>query len=419
MRAEVFASFAFRASNAFFSSSTRTSRKRRVLRFVAASDAGIQTDGTTAGTVLLSSVQGVSDFTEALGNLYFLGTAGSNSSSLYVTDGTPGGTVAVNPTVDASSLTPANGVLYFVSSGNQLWQTDGTTAELADPSEPSAGWTVEPYAPEPLVGSLDGGLFFLGTDAAHGAEPWLLTAGSAVPPPPASLLVPTLGKTNLPSEVAAGSKLNASVPVVITNSGTPLKGWVTIDLYADTGTDLDGGQFLVASEKRRILLRGSRKTIFNFSVKTLPNSLPDGSYHLIAQVTDPSGGVNSIATSQTLQVLAPIVQPAVSITTITPESNIPGRSESVAITVTNQGNAASTGGQITLALQASNTGVLTDVTLDETRPGLIIPAGKSHRFRLHFKLPSTVPAGTYFPQALVSLNGVSATAVSSLPLTVS
>jgi ELWxxDGT repeat protein len=377
-----------------------------------------ETDGTTAGTVLLSSATNLSSFSAAFGKLFFIGYDSSTSSfKIHSTDGTPAGTVIFNQGTGADSLMAANGTLYFVSADNRLWETDATTAWLADASEPASGRTVPSYGA--LLGPLDGGLLFVGADSIHGQEPWLLTPAAPPVPPPISALVPTLGKVALASQLGAGARLNASVPVVVTNSGTPLKGLVTVDLYADSGTTLDGGQVLVATEKRRVAVKSNQKMAFNFNVKTLPASLANGMYHLIAQVVDPSGNVNSVATSQTVQLSAAAIQPSWSFAPVTPTTIGPGRIGSVAITITNNGTIGSTGGTFILRLSADGIVPLPNVTLATLRLGLKIAPGESRQLRLHFRVPRKLAAGTYFSDAILTLNGAVITAISSSTFTVS
>ena len=103
---------------------------------------------------------------------------------------------------------------------------------------------------------LSGGLIFVvNTDAGSVGE--YTTSGAMVNPSlisglndPSGIavsgsLVPTFGNLSLPPSVLAGAKLNARVPVVITNQGNAIKGDVTINLFANTGTSLDGNQVLV------------------------------------------------------------------------------------------------------------------------------------------------------------------------------
>lgn len=134
-----------------------------------------QTNGTAAGTVLLADYTNVNDFTAALGKLFFVGAAPGTYVTFCVTDGTAAGTTEINPSLTANNSTPimpVNGTVFLdaldSSAGeNLLWQTNGTTAQLADPNEPSSGWTVNN-----LIGQVGNTLLFSATDAVHGSELW-------------------------------------------------------------------------------------------------------------------------------------------------------------------------------------------------------------------------------------------------------
>jgi ELWxxDGT repeat protein len=153
---------------------------------VASSSGVYKTDGTPQGTGLVASLPNVSSFTNAGGKLYFVSSASTvEPGTLYVTDGTASGTKSVAAPLglwnggsnNGMPMLAVNGRLYFAASqgGNapQLWQTDGTTTALADPSE--AGWS----AAAPL-GVTSGGLVFAGTDVAHGTELWDLPIPASV-----------------------------------------------------------------------------------------------------------------------------------------------------------------------------------------------------------------------------------------------
>lgn len=132
------------------------------------------TDGTSAGTILLANLSSFGGFTAADGKLYFIASNNNSNinTSLYTTDGTPTGTHVVDPSItNIYSLSPSNNVLYFNgqdSTGQRdLWQTDGTTTSLVDPSEEAAGW--QAYD---LLGQVDNTFLFSAYDAQHGVELW-------------------------------------------------------------------------------------------------------------------------------------------------------------------------------------------------------------------------------------------------------
>ena len=101
-----------------------------------------QTDGTAAGTTLVKTINptgpaNISNlFTEG-GKIYFSANDGVHNSQLWISDGTASGTTLlkiINPTGIAfpSNFIAYNGKVYFSAfddiNGSQLWATDGTTS---------------------------------------------------------------------------------------------------------------------------------------------------------------------------------------------------------------------------------------------------------------------------------------------------
>ncbi len=92
-----------------------------------------RTDGTEAGTGMLSN-QIAAEWMHVVGNeVYFQGVASSEGGEqgLYRTDGTPEGTIYVSAGIDmvASYLADLNGIVFFRNGyGGELWKSDGTAA---------------------------------------------------------------------------------------------------------------------------------------------------------------------------------------------------------------------------------------------------------------------------------------------------
>lgn len=425
----------------------------------ATSEGLYRTDGTVAGTFELRPY-GSNPI--AAGNyVYFTQSSDSYNTNdptvytqLWVTDGTQAGTRLLTPsalqglgyTWYAANTVVANNSLYYVGNDGRIYQTDGTVTSWIDGVESPQPTEAEVQSASPqniygLMGLSSNGLVFSADYAQYGQQLWVvslqgaLTPGAgwppspmsppvpasppvvASPPPPssvpASALIPTLGRVSLAGQVVAGSKLDASVPIIFTNSGSKMTGKMTVELFAETATTLDGTQVLLSTKTRRVSLKSDQRTAFVFDVKSLPASLQGGDYHLIAQVIDPSGDTNTIATSQTVQLESRTVQPSVMVAAATPATIAAGTFGAVVITVTNTGNAAATSGTMTLGLSADGTNPLPGITLDTVHAGLAIPAGKRRRLRLRFKVPSGIATGSYYPYVLVSLDGIQAHAAGS------
>jgi hypothetical protein len=135
-------------------------------------------------------------------------------------------------------------------------------------------------------------------------------SGGSTPTTAASLtvntnLVPTLVNVVLPATAIAGAKLKARLPVLVTNLGNNFGGFLTYNVYADTGTTLDGNQILVGSFKKYAFIRqGKSHLVTGVRLKSLPATLPAGTYHLIVAMRDPIGLTRVTATTQTVTVTA-------------------------------------------------------------------------------------------------------------------
>jgi uncharacterized delta-60 repeat protein len=228
----------------------------------------------------------------------------------------------------------------------------------------------------------------------------------------------TLGKVSLPAANIAGTKLNARVPVVITNTSGALHWNMTVDIYADTTTRLDGNQVLVSSTTRRESLRAGGKTAFDFAIKSLPATLASGTYHLLIEVVDPFGATSLAVANQTVAVTAAYVRPVVSVGTVLPASIAIDKSGYVWVTVTNEGNVAARGVDFTLSLSTDGVTPLAGIILDSAKSNAVILPGTSKRFRLHFKVARAVPGGTYYPYLSTSLGGVSSASVGTATFTI-
>jgi len=143
-----------------------------------------KSDGTTAGTVLVSS-HGGSEYTPFNGSVYF------SAGGLWKTDGTAAGTVLVS-SVDARELTVVDGKLFFrgttSTDGSELWVSDGSTAGTVLVKDLNPGSTTHWIQPRfghrvkvtsvnsstPLsLTDLNGRLMFSASDGSHGRQLWV------------------------------------------------------------------------------------------------------------------------------------------------------------------------------------------------------------------------------------------------------
>jgi hypothetical protein len=223
-----------------------------------------------------------------------------------------------------------------------------------------------------------------------------------------------LGIVSLPSTGVTGEKLSAKVPVVVTNTGPSLKGNFIVTLFADSGTTLDGTQMAVASlTKKNLSLKARQKATFTFTGEALPASLAAGTYHLVAEVSGPSGATGVVATQQTVQVAAPFVRPVLTVGRVSPGTIAVDKTGAIVVTITNTGNVLATGIVITLNPSLDGTTPVAGVVLASVMSGEKFLPNQTRKFTLHFKATHATAAGTYFPFLSVTLDGVTTTMVGS------
>lgn len=137
-----------------------------------------RSDGTTAGTTLVKEIDAfytaIREFMSVGPTLFFV--AGNTSTSdLWATDGTEAGTRVVKSLGTDSfdhSLVDWNGTLYFVtetSAGGSLWRSDGTSAGTEQVQLLWPNGTVNDNRATAVAG---GSLYYFATDPAHGLELW-------------------------------------------------------------------------------------------------------------------------------------------------------------------------------------------------------------------------------------------------------
>jgi uncharacterized repeat protein (TIGR03803 family) len=382
------------------------------------------TGGTLGGTVSATAVDGVATFSNlslSAPGAYTLTASdaaltSATSASFTITPlpaGVPAALAfAATPTTGFAgvALTPAV-IVSVEDGGGNVVSTDNSTVTLAIASGPSGaalGGTVSATAVNGVatfsnLSLNDAGDYTL--TATDGALTAATSASITIAAP--SPIVPTLGAVSFPHAVVAGAKLKARVPVLITNSGSNFKGRVTVKIYADTGTSLDGNQVLVTTLTKNLSLKSGKAKAVNFSITSLPPMLADGTYHLLAEVIDPSNQTNVTATTQTIQVAAALIMPAVTVGAVIPASIASGKSGSVLVTIANDGNVAASGIDITLSPSTDGNAPVVGVILETVHSGAKIQPNKARTFKLHFKVTSALAAGTYFPYVSVSLGGVS------------
>jgi uncharacterized delta-60 repeat protein len=243
-----------------------------------------------------------------------------------------------------------------------------------------------------------------GVDSANSSSSFDVTTPSQVSV--------AFAKVTPPATNIAGQKLNARASVVITNTQAAIRQKIGVRIFASTTTDLDGSQVLLESVDPNLALKLGQKHTFNFLIRSLPTTLPTGQYYLLSEVVDATGATSLTASSQTIAVVAPLIDPVVTLASVVPTTIKPNGIGSVLITVSNEGNISA--GVLELRLSFSTDGITAvGSPLRTMKIALTVPTGRSVRFKLAFRVPRTTAAGMYFPIVSATLDGVAAAVASS------
>ena len=195
----------------------------------------------------------------------------------------------------------------------------------------------------------------------------------------------------LASTVIAGQKVNINQHLTITNDGSGIvSGDVSAELFLSTSTSADSGSIPLTSAGKTVKLKPKAKLSFNFKVAAISTAVPDTTYYLVAQITDPSSNISDAASSSTVVVIAPTID----LSGVFAKQPVPGKTGKTALTftVSNAGNIAAVG-PLAFNIETSPDGLLDDATTLSTPSKKInIKAGKSTKVMTSIALP----AGSYF-----------------------
>jgi uncharacterized delta-60 repeat protein len=389
--------------------------------------------GTLNGTTDVDAVDGIATFTglsiSSIGTGYTLiatepgkGGATGTSSPFAVTEPL---LVFTQQPADATTVgTPGPVTVAIEDPSGNVITTDDSQVRLSLAAR-TAGATLGGTA---AVTAVNGIAIFTDLSVTTPGEEYTLIAADGVDvggsssafdiTTPSQLAIAQT-KVILPATNIAGQKLNARVPVIITNAGTRLNQRVFVVVYADTTDRLDGKQVRLESIDPRLVMNTGRKVSYDFLIRTLPASLPAGQYYMLSELVDAGGGTSLAVSTQTVTVIAPVVEPVVAVASAVPATIKPNGVGSVWITLTNNGNISARGVDLTLNLSTDETTALGS-PLRTVKIAITVAAGRSVRFRLALRIPRASAAGAYVLIASTTLDGVSAAlAVGSGVLTIS
>jgi hypothetical protein len=307
----------------------------------------------------------------------FTGANGSGPSSGIVTD-------SAGDLFGSAHGGPNNhGVIYELPKGSSTI-TAIQTFDSTDTGSPSTTLIIDSngdfFAGTPDGGPSGGGIIFELTPGGSSSG-----GGGGT----SSLTGAVTGK--IPASTIAGQKVNISQSVAVTDGGSSaVSGTVGLKLFLSSGTSVDSSSIQLASTSKTLKLKSHGRAVFNFKVPTIPASTPNGTYHLVAQLTDPSG-ITSDATSTSTIIVAPAQN---DLSGTFSKQPVPGKNGKTALTftVSQEGNIPAEG-TLALNVDSSPDGQLADATVITTPSKKInIKPGKSTRITVTI----TLPAGTYF-----------------------
>jgi hypothetical protein len=215
----------------------------------------------------------------------------------------------------------------------------------------------------------------------------------------------------LPSSLVSGTPVRGSAVVTVTNSDTaPVQGTDTIALYASSTGTIDASSTLLGSVRRSLSLKAGKSASVAVPIRTFASAA--GGYTVLARVTDAAGTTADATAGPVVDVLSPIAQVAGTIARVSPAAVTVGRTLSFTLTLTNSGNADSTG-TASLAVALSADGVTPTIPVEGITKVLTLKPGKPVSLRLAIKVPVAAATLTLFPLVVVTQGDETVTAAAT------
>jgi cyclophilin family peptidyl-prolyl cis-trans isomerase/uncharacterized cupredoxin-like copper-binding protein len=362
---------------------------------VSSDQPGIATGSITNGQLTISSLSsGTAHLTVTATDL----GGGTASSVFAVTVPAPIGTVPSVTTITPSahsfvvgqnnplaiSVASADGTGAVPTGSVSLYQ-DGTlqgTYDLNSTGQASVSLAVTSADPSAVLDAVyNGDSTYASSTSSNITQVYL----------PASSLTLSLAKISLPANAVAGANFGAHVTAVIANSGAAVSGKFSVALSADiAGTGLDSTPVVLSSIPKKLTIKTGKTASIVFNVKSLSPSMDAGTYHLVAELTDPTSDNALATTTQTTTVAAPVIdlsgtfsKDGVTVTS--------GKKSTVTVIVTNSSSAnINASGKLPVVLYASPDQNISDGTAvgNVSKPVDIKP-GASKKI----SVPVTISAG--------------------------
>ena len=246
------------------------------------------------------------------------------------------------------------------------------------------------------------------------------TTGPALTVAPAFIaLSETFTRVTLGSNLVSGGKTKGQATIKITNGGNvTASGNVQIVLgFSSAG---GGGLAQLASVTRRLAIPAGKSVVVTVPFTSIPSGL-NGSYSLVAQVTDPNGAVTSGSSNAAYTVSPPSVTLKAAIGSFRSTSISPGSAAlgSISLTITNDGNipvgSTSASGAFNIAVSLTTTDGTQTIQLGSFTRAMVLNPGQSRTLDLALSRGAfaSLVAGTYLPTIAVSVAGTSYSASAS------
>lgn len=328
--------------------------------------AQLQSDGTAtldAGTALSPGSHSITAEYEGDSNFFASTSDPFTQSILFPT--TTAVTSSANPSGSGAAVT----FTAIVTGNDGNGDVPSGNVEFFDDTTDLGGGTLDANGDTTLDDTqLSGGVH--GITAEYQADSNYAASTSAVFEQTVAFLPlsPVVKSTTLPSSIVAGAPVHGIATVELTNTTqSTISGPTTITLFASTDGNVSGATQLVALPARNLTVLAGQTLPVKVSIPSLPASLGDGSYMLIAQATYNSGTVSASSTGPTIQIAAAFTSLAETFSSVKlPSPVVSGTSivGSLKVLITNNGNAPSKG----------PTSFSLSLSPEQDQPGTTIPA---------------------------------------------
>jgi hypothetical protein len=229
-----------------------------------------------------------------------------------------------------------------------------------------------------------------------------------------SPLAPSLAGAagTIPASVVGGAKLHKPIPILVTNpTNAAIKQTIVIALYATSNANSFASGTMIGMITQKISLKPGKGIKLKFKPPTISASIPNGTYNIVAQLTDASNLTAPTAYAGTIKIAAPFIAPTASLGPMGPASISPGKHGTTTLTVANMGNVAATGAlSIQIAPSADGVTPVAGQTLVTMTQHVSVKPAASVKIKLRLTIPSGLAAGQYTPLASMTINGTTATA---------